>query len=135
MASDRDGNSDFWAKVQREELPPCGQCDRTRHVERDGRLIRCPNCHPLQGETMPQARPRPGDPPPSARTERWADAAAEARRMLDGRPRPGKPAGQAAAPAALTGEALARMQVTAARAARLPEQPPEQPPGGDEYPF
>jgi hypothetical protein len=132
--ADRDGDTAFWSRLEHADLPHCGQCDRTRHVEHaDGRLARCPTCHPLQGETMPQGCPRPGVPAPSARTERWADAAAEARRMLENRPRPDKPAGQAAAPAALTGEALARAQVAEARAARLPDTDGH-PPDGD-YPF
>ena len=146
--ADRDGDSAFWSRLDRDDLPHCGQCDRTRHIEGDdGRLARCPTCHPLQAETMPQARPRPGVPAPSTRTDRWADAAAEARRMLENRPRPDKPAGQAAAPAALTGAALARAQAADARAARLdwpdygddPDQPdPDDDPPGDppgEYPF
>ena len=136
MAGDRDGNSDFWSKVQREELPPCGQCDRTRHVEGPGgRLTRCPNCHPLQADPMPQA-PRPGDPPPSVRSARWADAAAEARRMLAERPRPLADPG-APDTARLYGEALARQQVAEARAARLeaPTDPPGGQPPADDYPF
>jgi hypothetical protein len=136
--ADRDGDSAFWSRLDREDLPHCGQCDPSRHAEgADGRLIRCPNCHPLQGELMPQARPRPGEPAPSVRTERWADAAAEARRMLEERPRPDKRAGQAAAPAALTGAALARAQLAEARAARLEHTGPAdgQPPDGDDYPF
>lgn len=134
--TDRDGDSDFWSRLNHEDLPHCGQCDRTRHVEGDGgRLTRCPNCHPLAGDPMPQNRPRPGEPAPPARTGRYADAAADARRMLENRPRPGKPAGQAAAPDALTGEALARRQLAEARAARLPDDPAGQPPDGDDYPF
>lgn len=138
MADDRDGNGHFWSKVETEALPHCGQCDRTRHVEgADGRLIRCPRCHPLQGDPMPQGRPRPGEPPPPVRSGRYAEAAAEARSMLENRPRPDKRAGQAAAPAALTGEALARQQLAEARAARLGRTEPAdgQPPGGDDYPF
>jgi len=136
MAYRDDSGPDFWSSVEREELPHCGQCDRTRHVEgADGRLERCPNCHPLTGEPMPQTRRRPGEPAPSARTGRYADAAADARRMLENRPRPGKPAGQAAAPEALTGEALARRQLAEARAARLPDDHAGQPPDGDDYPF
>jgi hypothetical protein len=135
--ADRDGDAAYWARLEREDLPHCGQCDRTRHVEGDdGRLTRCPTCHPLQGDPMPQALPRPGEPPPSARTTRWAEAAAEARRMLEDRPRPGKPAGQAAALAALTGEALARAQLAEARAARLEHtDPPGGQPPADDYPF
>ena len=135
MASDRDGNSDFWSSVERAELPHCGQCDRTRHVEgADGRLERCPNCHPLTGEPMPQTRRRPGEPAPPARTERYADAAAEARRMLAARPRPLSDLG-APDTARLYGEALARRQLAEARAARLPDDPAGQPPDGDDYPF
>jgi hypothetical protein len=124
--ADRDGDSAFWSRLDREDLPHCGQCDPSRHAEgADGRLIRCPTCHPLQGDPMPQARPRPGEP------------AAEARRMLEERPRPDKRAGQAAAPAALTGAALARAQLAEARAARLERTEPAdgQPPDGDAYPF
>ena len=138
MAYRDDAAPDFWSAVNREDLPHCGQCDRTRHVEgADGRLIRCPNCHPLQGDVMPQARPRPGEPAPSARSGRYAEAAAEARSMLENRPRPDKRAGQAAAPDALTGEALARQQLAEARAARLGRTEPAdgQPPGGDDYPY
>jgi hypothetical protein len=55
--------------------------------------------------------------------------------MLENRPRPDKPAGPAA-PAPLTGEALARAQVAEARAARLDHTDPAdgQPPYGG-YPF
>ena len=135
MAYRDDAAPGFWSGVEREELPHCGQCDRTRHVEGDdGRLTRCPVCHPLTGDPMPQHRTRPGEPAPSARTGRYAEAAAEARRMLDGRPRPDR-RGQAAAPDALTGEALARRQLAEARAGRLPDDPAGQPPDGDEYPF
>ena len=138
MADDRDGNGHFWSKVETEALPHCGQCDPSRHVEGEGgRLTRCPRCHPLQGETMPQGRPRPGEPPRSVRSGRYAEAAAEARSMLENRPRPDKRAGQAAAPAALTGAALARRQAAEARAARLeaPTDPPGGQPPADDYPF
>jgi hypothetical protein len=83
--TDRDGDGSFWSRVDHQELPHCGQCDRTRHVEgTDGRITRCPNCHPLQGDPMPQAR-RPGERAPSTRTPRWSDAAADARRKLENR--------------------------------------------------
>jgi hypothetical protein len=92
--TDRDGDGSFWSALNREELPHCGQCDPTRHVEgADGRLTRCPNCHPLQGQPMPQARARRGEPPPSTRTPRWSDAAAQARRTLENRHRPTDPDG------------------------------------------
>jgi hypothetical protein len=136
--TDRDGDSDFWSRLNREELPHCGQCDRTRHVEGDGgRLTRCPTCHPLAGEPMPQTRRRPGEPDPPARTERYAEAAAEARRMLADRPRPLTDPGAPDTPR-LYGEALAREQLAEARAARLEptaDPPDGQPPGGDDYPF
>jgi hypothetical protein len=92
--TDRDGDGSFWSGLNREDLPHCGQCDRTRHVEGpDGRVIRCPNCHPLQGEPTSRARRVLADPPRSTRTPRWADAAAEARRMLENR-HTDPPAGQ-----------------------------------------
>jgi hypothetical protein len=52
----RDGDDAFWSKVQKEELPHCGQCDpATRQIERaDGRISRCPRCHPLQDGLLPQ---------------------------------------------------------------------------------
>jgi len=137
--AERDGDSAFWSKVKTEDLPRCGLCDRTRHVEgADGRLARCPNCHPLQADPMPQARPRPGEPPPSVRTERWGEAAPTARRMLDGRPRPRSDPG-APDTGRLAGAPLARAPGEEGRAARLPDPPPDPPPGdppdGDEYPF
>jgi hypothetical protein len=31
--------------------PPCGECDpKTRHIEVDGTVTRCPRCHPLRNE-------------------------------------------------------------------------------------
>jgi hypothetical protein len=56
VARDPDGNGAFWSKVQNEELPHCGLCDpATRHVELDdGRVSRCPRCHPLQDQLLPQ---------------------------------------------------------------------------------
>jgi hypothetical protein len=56
MAADRDGDGAFWSKVQKQELPHCGLCDpATRQVELDdGRIARCPRCHPLQDALMPQ---------------------------------------------------------------------------------
>jgi hypothetical protein len=56
MAADPNGDSAFWSKVQHEELPHCGLCDPvTRQVELgDGRLARCPRCHPLQNALLPQ---------------------------------------------------------------------------------
>ena len=54
--AERDGDNAFWSKVQKEDLPHCGLCDPVgRHVELDdGRIARCPRCHPLQGEQLPQ---------------------------------------------------------------------------------
>jgi len=56
VARDPNGDTAFWQKVQKEELPHCGQCDPyTRQIERDdGRVERCPRCHPLQDALLPQ---------------------------------------------------------------------------------
>jgi hypothetical protein len=57
MAADPNGDAAFWSKVQKEELPHCGLCDpETRQVDLDdGRIGRCPRCHPLQDALLPQA--------------------------------------------------------------------------------
>jgi len=54
--AERDGDTAYWQKVQKEELPHCGLCDPvTRHVERgDGRVELCSRCHPLQDALLPQ---------------------------------------------------------------------------------
>ena len=56
MAGDPNGDSAFWQKVQKQELPHCGECDPySRLIERDdGRVARCPRCHPLQDAMLPQ---------------------------------------------------------------------------------
>lgn len=56
MARDPNGDGAFWSKVQKEELPHCGLCDPySRLIERDdGRMERCPRCHPLQDALLPQ---------------------------------------------------------------------------------
>lgn len=37
----------------------CGQCDHHRHVELpDGRMARCPRCHPLRREIQPAQCPQ-----------------------------------------------------------------------------
>jgi hypothetical protein len=56
MAVDPNGDRPFWSGVEKQELPHCGACDPvTRHIERDdGRIARCPDCHPLQDALLPQ---------------------------------------------------------------------------------
>jgi hypothetical protein len=46
---------------QRPEMPPrCGGCDPTRHVTGpDGRVRRCPVCHPLRDQRLAQHRDCP----------------------------------------------------------------------------
>jgi hypothetical protein len=146
--ADRDGDTAFWSKVQKEDLPHCGLCDPvSRHIELDdGRIARCPRCHPLQTELLPQTwrcpvchaliyRDQRGLPCSVHRTvtgwQRAYDAAQVtlplvnpvteagakiAREALASRPRP-EPRPSAEG-AGLTGEALARAQLAELRAAR-----------------
>jgi hypothetical protein len=60
VVADRDGDGEFWTKVGSEEVPHCGLCDHTRHIEQDdGRVARCPRCWPPHAD-KPNA-PRLGD--------------------------------------------------------------------------
>jgi hypothetical protein len=136
-AVDPNGDGAFWSGVQRQALPHCGVCDPvTRQLEDGDRAVRCPRCHPLQDELLPQTwrcpvcraliyRDQRGLPCDKHRTIiGWRHAYDQAR------------SGAATLlpnPVTEAGAADARAQLAARPRPPAPETPPDDPPG--EYPF
>lgn len=144
MARDPNGDRDFWQKVQKEELPHCGSCDPySRLVERgDGRMERCPRCHPLQDALLPQHWRCPACRALIPRSERGLPCnlhrTVTAFRAAYDLAQAGQEQLTLANPATETGAKSARAQL-AERQADEPDPPQaeEDPPGEDEgdYPF